>query len=98
MKRDSLLRLSDSRPTLASLSENLHPYITQVESGKDFYDTVRLIAATKTETGLKIRCAIDEQHYPKGIKVPKAALKHLNIVHEDFHGDWNYSIRPQTLK
>jgi hypothetical protein len=59
---------------------------------------IQLIAATKTDTGLKIRCAIDEQHYPKGIKVAKAALKSLNIVHADFHGDWNYTIRPQKLK
>jgi hypothetical protein len=55
---------------------------------------VQLIASTKTETGLNIACDIDWGKYPKGIKVPKAALKQLNIIYDDFHGDWNYTIAP----
>ena len=57
---------------------------------------VQLIASTKTETGLNITCDIDWGRYPKGIKIPKAALKELNIKYEDFHGDWNYTISPIT--
>src|ERR1700681_4436497 len=48
---------------------------------------VQLIASTKTETGLNITCDIDWGRYPKGIKIPKAALKELNIKYDDFHGD-----------
>jgi hypothetical protein len=59
---------------------------------------VELIAATKTETGLKINCAIDEQHYPKGIKVSKTALDNLNITFDDFQPDWNYTIKPRMLE
>ena len=55
---------------------------------------IQLIAATKTDAGLKIDCALDEQHYPKGIKVPKSDLKNLNISYGKFHGDWNYTIKP----
>src|SRR5271167_1558788 len=55
---------------------------------------VQLIASTKTETGLNITCDIDWGRYPKGIKIPKAALKELNIKYDDFHGDWNYTISP----
>jgi hypothetical protein len=55
---------------------------------------VQLIASTKTETGLNITCDIDWGHYPKGIKIPKTALKDLNIKYDDFHGDWNYTIAP----
>ncbi len=58
---------------------------------------IQLIAATKTETGLKIRCAIDEQYYPKALSVPKAAPNDLNITFNDFHPDWNYTIRPHKL-
>jgi hypothetical protein len=36
---------------------------------------IQLIAATKTETGLRIRCAVAEQHYPKGIKLSKRPSK-----------------------
>jgi hypothetical protein len=57
---------------------------------------VQLIASTKTETGLNITCDIDWGRYPKGIKIPKAALKELNIKYDDFHGDWNYTISPIT--
>jgi hypothetical protein len=32
----------------------------------------------------------------KGIKIPKAALKELNIKYDDFRGDWNYTISPIT--
>ena len=55
---------------------------------------VQLIASAKTETGVNIVCDIDWGHYPKGIKIPKAALKELNIKYDDFHGDWNYTISP----
>jgi hypothetical protein len=55
---------------------------------------VQLIASTKTETGLNIACDIDWGKYPKGIKIPKAALKELNITYDYFHGDWNYTIAP----
>jgi len=57
---------------------------------------VQLIASTKTETGLNIACDIDWGKYPKGIKIPKAALKDLSITYDDFHGDWNYTIAPHA--
>jgi len=57
---------------------------------------VQLIASTKTETGLNIACDIDWSHYPKGLKIPKSALKKLNIAYDPFHPDWNYTLRPVT--
>ena len=59
---------------------------------------VKLIASTKTETGLNIACDIDGGTYPKGIKIPKSALRNLNIRYDDFHGDWNYTIAPSHDK
>jgi hypothetical protein len=55
---------------------------------------VQLIASTKTETGLNIACDIDWGRYPKAIKIPKAALKELNIQYDEFHADWNHTIAP----
>lgn len=57
---------------------------------------VQLIAATKTESGLNINCDIDWGRYPKGIKIPKATLKKLNISYHPFHPDWNYTLDPAT--
>jgi hypothetical protein len=57
---------------------------------------VDLIAATTTKTGLTVRCEIDHNRYPKGITVSDAEMAALNITHHDFHGEWNYTIAPNS--
>ena len=53
---------------------------------------VNLIGATTTEKGLSIRCILDEETYEKGIKVTDEEFNSINIKHEEFHGEWNYTI------
>jgi len=55
---------------------------------------VNLIAATTTETGLTVKCEIDYNEYPKGIEISNEELANVNLVQDDFHGEWNYSISP----
>ena len=55
---------------------------------------VNLIAATTTRKGLKVRAELDTTHYPKGIKVTNEELESVQIERNEFHGEWNYSIRP----
>jgi Rhodopirellula transposase DDE domain len=55
---------------------------------------VDLISATKTNTGLTVRCELDTNLYPKGIVVPDQEMGLLNIARAEFHGEWNYTIRP----
>jgi hypothetical protein len=55
---------------------------------------INLIEATTTETGLKIRCEEDSKVYQKGIKISDEELEKVNIVKDDFHGEWNYTILP----
>lgn len=55
---------------------------------------VNLIAATTTRKGLKVRAELDSSCYPKGIKITDAELKAIQIERDEFHGEWNYSIRP----
>lgn len=55
---------------------------------------VNLIAATTTQTGLKICCVPDYRIYEKGQKVSDEDLRKLNIIPNDWHGEWNYSICP----
>lgn len=57
---------------------------------------VSLIQATKTGKGLKVRAALDQRHYQKGIKVTKAEMAALELHPEDFHGEWNYTLRPRN--
>lgn len=54
---------------------------------------VNLISETITATGLKIRAALDEGTYPVGRKVTDAEIKALNPHFDDFHPDWNYSLK-----
>lgn len=54
---------------------------------------VNLIGETTTDTGLKIRAALDESTYPVGLKVSDAEMNALNLTLNAFHPDWNYSIK-----
>jgi len=55
-----------------------------------------LIGSTTTKQGLKIKAVLDERAYEAGIKVSKAELAQVKLVPADFHGEWNYTIRPQN--
>ena len=57
---------------------------------------VNLIAATTTRQGLKVRAEIDDAPYEKGIKVTDTEFAAIRIVRDDFHGDWNYTISPNS--
>ncbi len=57
---------------------------------------VNLIANTTTESGLTIQCQLDTQKYPKGIKISDQELATLDLDRADFHGEWNYTIRPRN--
>jgi Rhodopirellula transposase DDE domain len=57
---------------------------------------VELISATTTKTGLTVRCELDPAQYPKGIVVSDAEMAAINIKRAEFHGEWNYTISPNT--
>jgi DDE family transposase len=55
---------------------------------------VDLISATTTQTGLKVHCELDTDSYPKGITVTAEEMQAITIIRAEFHGEWNYTIRP----
>ena len=57
---------------------------------------VELIAATTTQTGLRVESALDTKTYEKGLKVTDAEMKSLDITGDTFHPEWNYTIRPRS--
>jgi hypothetical protein len=57
---------------------------------------VNLIAGTTTRTGLKIQAELDTRAYQKGIRVTDKEFGKIKIQRADFHGEWNYTIIPQT--
>ena len=80
------------------IEHRLFSFITQNWRGKPLvsYQTiVQLIASTTTRTGLNVKCGIDPNLYPAGIKVSDAEMAAINIAPHEFHGEWNYSISPR---
>ncbi len=55
---------------------------------------VDLISATTTDTGLTVRCELDTGRYPKGIAVTDDEMARINLHRAEFHGEWNYTIKP----
>lgn len=55
---------------------------------------VQLISSTTTSKGLRIICVEDKNHYELGTIVTEAEYAAINIIRDDFHGNWNYTILP----
>jgi hypothetical protein len=45
-----------------------------------------------------VRCELDEALYPAGIKISDEEIAKLSIERDDFHGEWNYTIKPRDQK
>ena len=81
------------------IEHRLFSFITMNWRGKPLVThqtIVQLIAATTTRTGLEVRCELDPNAYPDGVKISDQEFNALNITRHDFHGDWNYTIAPTT--
>ena len=57
---------------------------------------VNLIANTCTKTGLEVRAVLDENEYQCGKEVSDEEMAALNIYGDDFHPEWNYTIKPRS--
>jgi hypothetical protein len=80
------------------IEHRLFSAITQNWRGKPLVShevIVKLIAATTTRTGLKVRSALDTGDYPKGVTVSDAEMETLYLRTDPFHGEWNYSLLPR---
>ena len=82
------------------IEHRLFSFITGNWRGKPLVShqvIVQLIAATTTKTGLTVRCELDQNTYPAGIKVSDAEMDAVNLTRHDFHGEWNYTVSPKAL-
>lgn len=80
------------------IEHRLFAFITQNWRGKPLISReviVQLIGATTTDKGLDVQCCLDENEYPKAIKVSNAEMAGINLTRDDFHGEWNYTISLQ---
>jgi len=80
------------------IEHRLFSYISQNWRGKPLIShevIVNLIASTSTKAGLIVKCRLDTNKYPKGIKVEDEELQSVKIHRHAFHGEWNYTIEPK---
>ena len=79
------------------IEHRLFSFITKNWRGKPLIThqvIVNLIASTTTKTGLQVRCELDPRSYAKGRRVTDNELAAVNLVPDNFHGEWNYTIFP----
>lgn len=79
------------------IEHRLFSFITINWRGKplrSYRTIIQLIAATTTDAGLEVRAELDENKYPKGVKISDAQIAAVNLARHSFHGDWNYTISP----
>ena len=83
------------------IEHRLFCHITQNWRGRPLLDHVTIvetIGATTTKTGLKVECVLDTGTSAKGIKVSDDEMATLAITGDDFHPEWNYTIKPRRLE
>lgn len=83
------------------IEHRMFSYITQNWRGRPLVShevIINLIANTATQQGLIVKAGLDTSSYPTGIKVSDEELALVNLIPENFHGDWNYTIAPSRRK
>ena len=74
-------------------------HITQNWRGRPLVSrevVVNLIGNTTTAEGLRIQAQLDDNTYEAGIKVSDQELAELAIERDEFHGEWNYRLKPRN--
>jgi hypothetical protein len=82
------------------IEHRLFSFISQNWRGKPLLShevIVNLIGATTTRAGLEVYARLDENPYPKDIKVSDAELAAVNLTGHGFHPEWNYTINPRVI-
>jgi len=80
------------------IEHRLFSFITQNWRGRPLISRqaiVELIGNTTTRTGLTVRADLDTNTYQTGIKVSDEELARVKLIRHEFHGDWNYTIKPK---
>jgi hypothetical protein len=61
-----------------------------------FETVVKMISATKTKEGLRVKAILDKSRYETGVKISPQQMQELNIKTHKQNPEWNYSLLPRT--
>jgi len=82
------------------IEHRMFSFISRNWKGQPLVDrqtVIELISHTKTKQGLEIMAVLDENTYHTGRKVSDKEMAALHIEKAEFHGEWNYMIKPQVI-
>jgi hypothetical protein len=80
------------------IEHRLFCHITENWRGRPLVDhetIVNLIGSVRTSQGLVVKAKLDLRSYPTGTVISDEQLASINIVRDEFHGEWNYTILPR---
>jgi hypothetical protein len=81
------------------IEHRLFCFITKNWRGRpltSYQAIVNLIGSTTSKKGLTVRAVLDTNHYETGRKITDKQLAQVNSTPAEFHGEWNYTIRPRA--
>ena len=55
-----------------------------------------LVAETRTQTGLRVKCGLSTKHYPTKRKVSDEQMAELDLLKHPILPQWNYTLLPRT--
>ena len=59
---------------------------------------VQTIAATTTRAGLRVHAELNTSTYDTGVKISDRQMDALPLTRHGWHGDWNYTLRPEAYE
>lgn len=78
------------------VEHRLFCFITKNWAGKPLIDintTVNLISSTTNTKGLEVKCEVDQNEYPAGIKLDDSQMEAIDIIRCGEMPSWNYIIK-----
>ena len=81
------------------IEHRLFCFITKNWRGRpltSYQAIVNLIGSTTSKKGLTVRAVLDTHPYETGRKITDKQLAQVNSTPAEFHGEWNYTIRPRA--
>jgi transposase len=81
------------------IEHRLFCHITQNWRGKplrSFETIVDTIGNTRTASGLRVKAKLDKRKYPTGVVTTNDEMDALSLHAHEFHGEWNYELRPRA--
>jgi hypothetical protein len=81
------------------IEHRLFCFITKNWRGRpltSYQAIVNLIGSTTSKKVLTVRAVLDTNQYETGRKITDKQLAQVNSTPAEFHGEWNYTIRPRA--